>query len=319
MTELEPVPAEAGVPALVSARGPEAEMRYLEFLVARIRSRNTRRAYAQAVDDFAAFAEERGIRDLAAVRPGHVGAWVEALGKARAPQTVKLRLAALRGLLDWLVVGGVIPTNPAASVRGPRHVVRKGRTPVLAAGEAQALIRHIDASTLVGRRDRALIGVMLYGLARVGAAVGMRVADVERRGHRHWIILREKGGQVHELPAHHNLEAWLIDYIEAAGIGAEARTPLFRAAVGRSGTLSDRPLLARNALHMVRRRCHDAGIATAAGCHSLRATGITAYLAHGGTLETAQRLAGHASPRTTQIYDRTDDTVTLDEIERIIV
>ncbi len=117
----------------------------------------------------------------------------------RAPQTVKLRLAAVRGLLDWLVVGGVIPTNPAASVRGPRHVVLKGRTPVLGPGEAQALIRHIDASTVVGRRDRALIGVMLYGLARVSAAVAMRLADFELRGHRHWLILREKGGRVHEL------------------------------------------------------------------------------------------------------------------------
>jgi site-specific recombinase XerC len=234
-------------------------------------------------------------------------------------RTVKLRLAALRGLLDWLVVGGVIPLNPAASVRGPRHVVRKGRTPVLAAGEAQALIRHIDVSTVVGRRDRALIGVMLYGLARASAAVGMRVGDFERRGHRHWVVLREKGGRMHELPAHHNLEAWLIDYIEAAGIGDTARAPLFRAAIGRWGTLSDRPLLARNALHAVHRRCRDAGIETRAGCHSLRATGITAYLAHGGTLETAQRLAGHASPRTTQIYDRTDDAVTLDEVERIIL
>ena len=136
--------AEARVPALVSARGPEAEMRYLEFLVARVRNRNTRRAYAQAVADFAAFVENRGIRDLAHVRPGHVGAWIEAQGKVRAPQTVKLRLAALRGLLDWLVVGGVIPTNPAASVRGPRHVVR-GPNAGARPGEAQALIRHIDA------------------------------------------------------------------------------------------------------------------------------------------------------------------------------
>jgi integrase len=122
---------------------------------------------------------------------------------------------------------------------------------------------------------------------------------------------------VHELPAHHNLEAWLLDYIEAAGIGGEPRAPLFRAARGRSGILTDRPLLARNALHMVRRRCRDAGIDTAIGCHSLRATGVTAYLANGGSLEMAQRLAGHASPRTTQLYDRTDDGVTLDEIERI--
>jgi site-specific recombinase XerC len=306
-------------PHLIAASGPQAEGLFWEFLTVPIRNRHTRRAYRRAVADFAIFSQERGVTTLVEVKSTHVAGYVEQLGKTRAPQTVKLRLAALRGLLDWLVVGGVIPVNPAASVRGPRYLVRKGRTPVLGPGEAQALLRHIDASTLVGRRDRALIGIMLYGLARVSAAVGMRVGDFERRGHRHWVVLREKGGRVHELPAHHNLEAWLIDYIEAAGIGDEARAPLFRAAIGRSGTLSDRPLLARNALHIVRRRCRDAGIGTPAGCHSLRATGITAYLAHGGKLETAQRLAGHASPRTTQIYDRTDDAVTLDEVERIIL
>ena len=94
---------------------------------------------------------------------------------------------------------------------------------MLGPGEAQALIRHIDVSTPVGRRDRALIGVMLFGLARVSAAVGMRVEDFETRGRRHWLVLREKGGRVHEMPAHHALEEWVLDYIEAAGIARDVQ------------------------------------------------------------------------------------------------
>ncbi|MFO7854238.1 MAG: tyrosine-type recombinase/integrase [Paracoccaceae bacterium] len=131
--------------------------------------------------------------------------------------------------------------------------------------------------------------------------------------------LREKGGRHHELPAHHALEAWLLDYVEAAGLAGEPRSPLFRSALGRTGRLSDRPLLARNALDLVRRRARDAGIRGAICNHSLRATGITAYLANGGTLETAQAIAAHESPRTTKLYDRTDDEVTLDEVERIVL
>ncbi|MFO7854347.1 MAG: hypothetical protein R6V44_03820 [Paracoccaceae bacterium] len=96
--------------------------------------------------------------------------------------------------------------------------------------------------------------------------------------------LHEKGGRHHELPTHHALEAWLHDYVEAAGLAGEPRSPLFRSALGRTGRLSDRPLLARNALDLVRRRARDAGIRGAICNHSLRATGITAYLANGGTL-----------------------------------
>lgn len=300
--------------------GSHAETRFWEFFTVTVRNRNTRAAYARAAAEFFDFLRGRGgVARLLDIQPMHVAAYVEELGKSRSAPTVKLRLAALRSLFDWLVVGQVIPSNPAAAVRGPKHAVRKGRTPVLAPGEARILIRHVDAETLVGKRDRALIGVMLYGLARVSAAVGMRVADVNLRGHQHWLRLREKGGKVHELPAHHLLEDWLLEYISAAGIARESKAPLFRAAVGRSGTLSHRPLLARNALHMIRRRVADAEMETPIGCHSLRATGITAYLANGGALETAQRMAGHASPRTTQLYDRTDDAVTLDEIERIIL
>ena len=306
-------------PALIAAAGPAAERRFWEFFTVTIRTRHTRAAYARAAAEFCAFLEARGVAALAEIQPIHVAAYIEVLSQARSPSTAKQRLAAIRMLFDWLVIGQVVPVNPAASVRGPRHVVKRGKTPVLERADARLLLERIDASTLVGLRDRAFVGLMVYSFARVGAAVAMEVRDFYPVGRRWWVRLHEKGGKRHELPAHHNLEAWLHAYIEAAGIADESRAPLFRSALGRSGKLSDRPLLARNALDLVQRRAKGAGLGASICNHTFRATGITAYLANGGTLEMAQAIAAHESPRTTKLYDRTGDEVTLDEIERVIL
>ena len=221
-----------------------------------------------------------------------------------------------RMLFDWLVIGQVMPTNPAGSVRGPRHSVKKGKTPVLAAEEARALLDAIDTSTLIGLRDRALIGLMVYTFARVGAAIQMRVEDVYVQGRRTWVRLHEKGGKQHEMPCHHNLEAWLHEYIEGAQLG-DAKGYLFRSAAGRTGKLSDTPMAQADVFRMVGRRAGAAGIRTRIGCHSFRATGITEYLRNGGKLEIAQQMANHESARTTGLYDRRTDQVNLDEVERI--
>jgi len=320
------VPSEilAGFPAtfgpdLVQRSGARAGDRFRDFFAVSIRNPHTRIAYARAAREFCDFAAGAGLGGLGAVEPVHVAAWVEALGRAHAPATVKQRLAGVRMLFDWLVIGQVVPANPAAPVRGPRHIVRRGKTPVLGRADARALLDGIETETLIGLRDRAFIGLMVYSFARVGAAVAMRVEDFYPNGRRWWVRLHEKGGKHHELPAHHNLEAWLHAYLEAAGIGDDRRGPLFRAAAGRTGRLTARPLLARNALDLVRRRARAAGIATPVSNHTFRATGITAYLENGGTLEKAQAIAAHESPRTTKLYDRTADRITLDEIERIIL
>jgi site-specific recombinase XerC len=318
--------AEMALPAraeLVLRSGESAQNRFRDFFAVNIRNPHTRAAYLRAAMAFCDFAGRAGIGSLGAVEPVHVAAWVEALGRSHAPASVKQHLAALRMLFDWLVLGQVVAQNPAQPVRGPRHVVRRGKTPVLAGEEARRLLDAIGTETLIGLRDRALIGLMVYSFARVGAALAMRVEDFYPAGRRWWVRLHEKGGKHHELPAHHNLEAWLAAYIETAGIapdqGGDPRGPLFRSAAGRTGRLSARPLLARNALDLVRRRARAAGIATPVSNHTFRATGITAYLANGGTLEGAQAIAAHESPRTTKLYDRTADEVTLDEIERIIL
>src|SRR6185436_12728322 len=125
-------------------------------------------------------------------------------------------LAAIRMLFDWLVIGQVVPMNPAASVRGPKHVVHRGKTPVLKAEQARQLLDSIRTDTIVGLRDRAIIGLMCYTFARVSAVVNMKMEDYYQNGKRYWIRLQEKGGKRHEVPAHHNAELYLDAYISGA-------------------------------------------------------------------------------------------------------
>jgi integrase/recombinase XerD len=237
------------------------------------------------------------------------------MGRDFEKPTVKQHLAAIRMLFDWLVTGQVVAMNPATSVHGPKHVVKRGKTTVLTADQARKLLDSIDVSTLVGRRDRALISVMTFAFARIGAGVAMRVEDYYPAGKRWWVRLHEKGGKRHEMPAHHNLEA----YLEAAGICEDRKSPLFRSVAGRTGVLTDRPINRVDAWRMIQRRASGLGMRIRIGCHTFRATGITAYLDNGGTLENAQTMAAHESPRTTKLYDRTGDEITLDEVERIAI
>jgi integrase/recombinase XerD len=310
------VASSASLPSIFTAR-PEARTRLRDFFSSHIRNPNTRRAYREAVRQFSAFCAEHGIGDLAQVEPIHVAAFVETQLKFHSKPTVKLRLAALRMLFDWMVVGQVIPTNPAHAVRGPRHSQRRGKTPVLQADEARTLIDAIDVSSLPGLRDRALIGLMVYTFARVGAAISMKVEDFFVQGRRGWVRLHEKGGKEHEMPTHHNLDHYLEDYIRSAGIAEDRKSPLFRTTRGRSGELTANPLLQSDVWRMIRRRASQAGIETKIGCHTFRATGITAYLKNGGRLEIAQQMAAHESARTTGLYDRRSDEISLDEVERI--
>ena len=314
-----PVPGPTGVllPSIVAHAGERAGRRYVEFFTANIRNPNTRAAYARAIGDFFAWLDERGVT-LDRVEPVIVAAYIEQLGRTKSAPTVKQSLAAIRMLFDWMVVGQVLPMNPASSVRGPRHVVKRGKTPVLTADQARQLLDSIDTSTIIGLRDRALIGVMLFSLARVSAAVGMRVEDYFPTGKRWWFRLHEKGGKRHEVPAHHNAEAYLDGYLEAAGIGDDKKGPLFRT-VGRGRALTPNRMHRADVLRMVYRRARAAGLDVHASCHTFRATGITAYLENGGTIEKAQQIAAHESPRTTKLYDRTNDELTLDEIERIAI
>jgi site-specific recombinase XerD len=289
----------------------------LEVFAAQIGNPHTRRAYAQAATEFFDWLETRGVARLAAIESAHVAAYVDELQKTRSAPTAKLRLAALRRLFDWMATGGIMPANPAAAVRGPRHVVRGAKTPALDPSEARRLIEAIDTRSVIGLRDRALIGLMVYAFARIGAAIAMRVEDVYRRNRRLWVRLPEKGGKRHAMPCHHKLEAYLRAYVDGAGLAGDPKALLFQTYSRARGRLAGNPLPQANAYAMIQRRARAAGVATRVGCHTFRATGLTAYLKNGGALEKAAQMADHASARTTQLYDRRAEEATLDEVERI--
>jgi site-specific recombinase XerD len=330
------------VPSMIANAGDRAARRFLDFFAASIENDNTRMAYYRAVCSFFAWVEQHGIGELFDIEPFHVAAYLKALkvsdagkreekARAAAKPTIKQHLAAIRMLFDWLIVGQVLAINPAHAVRGPKHVVKRGRTPVLSEEQARRLLESIkvvrkvtlsdgsegEVPWLVGLRDRALIGVMVYTFARISAVVAMRVEDYFSNGKRWWVRLQEKGGKRHEMPAHHKIEQFVDEYLAAAAIGDHDKTPLFRSAAGRTGILTDRPMHRINAYEMVRRRTAEAGLKEKLGCHVFRATGITAYLEAGGTLENAQAMAAHESPRTTKLYDRRADEMALDEVKRI--
>lgn len=323
MTELVAIPRRDALPAPILAAGERVALRTAEFFAAQIRNPNTRQAYGRAVADFCDWLTTHGVARVTDAQTLHVAAFVEELTRSYSAPTAKQRLAAVRAFLDWLVTGGHMPFNPAAAVRGPKHSVRRGKTPVLSATEARALLDSINVVEPSGRvdivalRDRALIGLMVYSFARISAALGMRVEDVFTQDHRLWVRLNEKGGKRHEMPCHHNLEAFLREYLEKSGLKDRRKAFLFPAAVRGTGLLGEVPLPRENAYAMVRKRARRAGIETLIGNHTFRATGITAYLKNGGSLERAAAMANHASTRTTQIYDRRPDDVTLDEVERI--
>ena len=218
---------------------------------------------------------------------------------------VKQQLAAVRMLFDWLITGQVVPTNPAASVRGPKYVVKTGKTPVLDGNEWRKLLDAIPTDTVRDLRDRALIATLTYSFARIGAALKMKVEDLRPQGTGWQLHLHEKGGKEHKMPCHHALAEMLHAYIAAGGIAEDRKGWLFRTSPRHNAAvLTEQPMDQKDAWRMIRRRAAAAGIAAPIGNHSFRATGITNFLENGGSLENAQDMAAHASPRTTRLYDR---------------
>ena len=304
---------------MIVASGHKAEKRFLEFFTAQIRNANTRKAYFRNVCRFFNWCDGRKI-SLAQIEPFHVAAYVEQLGSEVKAPSVKQHLAAIRMLFDWLVVGQIVEFSPASSVRGPKHIVKTGKTPVLTAEEARELLDSIPShpSNLGGLRDRALIATMLFSFARVGAVTAMKVEDYYYEGRRAFLRLHEKGGKLHKVPCHHTVQEYLDAYLEATGIKDEPKSPLFRS-LQTASLITENPLQANNVTAMIRRRANAAGIPSLISAHTFRATGITIFMENGGDLETAAEIAAHESPRTTKLYDRTSDALSLDEIERIRV
>jgi site-specific recombinase XerD len=330
-------------PIAVALASDHVRMTLETFFKAEVRNPNTRRAYQNGAKDFFAYLSAcPHVDTLDAINALHVSGWFDAMQeRGLSTPTIKQRLAGLRMLFDALVRAQVLRVNPAAVVKGPTHSVTKGKTPVLTGEQTLQLLKSIDTSTLIGLRDRAMIATMAYSFARIGAVAALQVRHVFRQQHRLWLRLSEKGGKSHDVPCHHQLEAYLAEWVEAAGHADKPLAPLFQTftwepkpdplepnvelstlrhndtSTRQRRILSGKPMTQAMTWEMLQRRAKAAGIDTAICNHTFRATGITAYLIHGGTIERAAIIAGHRSTRTTQLYDRRSDDVTLDEIEKI--
>ena len=166
--------SKAWIPDLIAAAGAEVTETYIDFFTATIRNRNTRQAYARACWQFFDWCAAHGL-ELTTVRPFHVSAWIEDFPGSK--PTVKQKLAAVRMLYDFLVVRQIVSSNPAHAVRGPKYVVKKGKTPVWSREDAKTLLDSIPKDSVAGLRDLALIAAMFYSFARVSAVLKLKVDD----------------------------------------------------------------------------------------------------------------------------------------------
>jgi integrase/recombinase XerD len=297
-------------PAIVKAAGRAAEFAWEEFFQAEIANAHTRKNYMHAVRKFLAWAEGRGL-ELPRVAPGDVGEYLQ--GLELAVPTKKLHLAALRRFFDRLVNRHACVINPAATVKSERYAVVEGKTPEIGPDPARTLLKSIDP---VGLRDRAVLAVLIYTAARVGAVAKLATKSLKHDGTQYALRFSEKGGKSREIPVRHDLEQFLLDYVRAAGI---ADGPLFRTANRRTKTLTGNPMTGIDICRMMKRRLKAAGLPTHFSPHSFRVTTVTDLLGQNVPLEDVQYLAGHSDPRTTRIYDRRRRKVTRNIVERISI
>ena len=309
----EPVTAR-NAPAIVKAAGRSAEFAWEEFFQAEIANAHTRKNYLHAVQKFLAWVEGRGL-ELTRITPGDVGAYLQDLDRLSVP-TKKLHLAALRRFFDRLVNRHACVINPAATVKAERYAVVEGKTPQIDPAQVRTLLKSIDVSNPVGLRDRAILAVLVYTAARVGAVAKLTLKSLKHDGSQYSLRFSEKGGKSREIPVRHDLEAFLLEYIEAAKI-TEGR--LFRTAYLKTKTLTKNAMTGIDICRMMKRRLKAAGLPGHFSPHSFRVTTVTDLLEQNVPLEDVQYLAGHSDPQTTRIYDRRRRKVTRNIVERISI
>ena len=293
---------------------------------------NTAKAYLAITKRFAGWMSDNGL-ELLQLKASDIQDYVESLtvikrGKGNvfevtdisaSPPTKKLHLSAIRKFMDFCVTSHAIYINPALSVRLDPYSA-EGKTPEITVKKARKLLQSIDAEKLTGKRDKAIIATMIYTACRTSVISRLRIKDFYYSGEQYIIRVREKGGKSREIPVRHDLEQYLFDYLESAGIqGENPNSPLFRSVVGKTNAVTKKTLQRTNVWHMLKRRYKNAGLPSNLCGHSFRVTTITDLIEQGVGIEDVQNLAGHADPRTTRIYDRTKRKVTRNIVERISI
>ena len=309
-------------PAIIASAGPNAGFAWDEFFQGEIANAHTRKNYEHAVRKFLAWAQAGHVA-LIDITPGLVGMYFQELNVA--VPTKKLHLAALRKFFDRLVNRHAVAINPAATVRAERYSMVEGKTPEIQRKQAETLIRSIQTTNidksgikpdLVGMRDQAILAVLAYTAARVGAVAKLTFKSLRHDGTQYALRFLEKGGKSREIPVRADLQKIILAYVEAAGI---TDGPLFRSAAGRTGNLTTNAMTGIDICRMMKRRLKSAGLPDEFSPHSFRVTTVTDLLEQNTPLEDVQHLAGHADPRTTRLYDRRRRKVTRNIVERISI
>jgi integrase/recombinase XerD len=219
--------------------------------------------------------------------------------------TQRQHLAAVRFLFDSLMMRGVVAYNPASPARPPRLVGASSHTPVFEEAEIVAFLASINMESLKDIRDKAIFSVLFYFWCRASALINLTVTDYyERGGGARWLRFQEKRGKEHEVPVHSKAKEALDLWLERSHLASNPSAPLFPSFGKNRETIESRRLNRRSVLKLVEKRARTSGILKRVCCHSFRATGVTQFMKSGGTIEIAQRIAGHTSPAPTRIYDR---------------
>ena len=308
---------EPKLPALIERLGPAGRFVWEEFFQGEIRNPYTRRNYMHAVRTFFSWLDARGV-ELVRVTPAHVGGYLD-VHPGAAP-TKKLHLTGIRRFFDKLVVRHLLVLNPAQSVRGPRYQTVEGRTPEISPQDTSRLFASIASTDIVSCRDRAIMALLVNTAVRVSAVAKLRMQDLLRDDPAWSVCFNEKGGKARIIPIREDMRRILSTYLEVAGLEhAPGPSPLFRPAIGKTKTLTAKPIASADIARMMKRRLRRASISSRYSPHSFRVTVITDLLLHGASLADVQNFAGHADPRTTQLYDRRQRRVTRNLVERITI
>lgn len=310
------------VPSVILESGVNARYAYEEFFFGQIENKHTRKAYKKSVDRFLDILKKEGLK-IQEATPKMVRGFLDGLsdesGKELSIPSKKQALAALRHFFDIAVVRHAIALNPALSVRAPKYSNTEGKTPEIGVKDARKLLLSIDTVTLVGQRDLSIIAIMIYTGARVGAVANLLMKDFYKLRDQYFLRFLEKGGKSREIPVRHDLQELLLTYIESLSMPKSKDSSLFRTAFKRTGKLSDKQISAIDICRMMKRRLKDAGLPTLYSPHSFRVTVATDLLEQGIDIKDVQHLLGHADPRTTAIYDRRQQRISRNIVERISV
>jgi integrase/recombinase XerD len=229
-------------------------------------------------------------------------------------------LAALRHFFDIQVQRHAVILNPALSVRGQRYEVVEGKTPEIPIADARRLLSSIDTSNVVGFGTAQHSQFLPTQRCALGALAKLTRENLLHDGSQWSLRFQEKGGKSRLIPVRHDLERFLFEYLDKAGLrDAPKKKPLFLSAVRKEKRLTENSMDVKDLCRMVKRRMKDAGLPPSLSAHSFRVTVITDLLKQGVDPFDVQNLAGHADPRTTRLYDRRRKEVTRNLVERISI